>query len=134
MNENSIIAIIDAIAAQFGIMIDWTAQNVAPYLQDLMSRVISYEIGISIFWMIFMPVLATGLVIVTMFLWKKCKSDPLDYLEDSVWLGPSITATIVAGAAIIVSLVAIPCNIIHIIECVNIPEKVFIDFIGTYMG
>ena len=37
---NNYIAVLDEISRKFGLAIDWTQQNVQPYLQELMSNVI----------------------------------------------------------------------------------------------
>lgn len=50
--SNQIIAVLDAVCEKFGIVIDWTANNVMPYLQDLCHRVTTYEIVTSVAWII----------------------------------------------------------------------------------
>ena len=46
--SNQIIAVLDAICEKFGIVIDWTASNIMPYLQDLCKRIVSYKIATSV--------------------------------------------------------------------------------------
>lgn len=46
--SNQIIAVLDAICEKFGIVIDWTASNIMPYLQDLCKRIVTYEIATSV--------------------------------------------------------------------------------------
>ena len=43
MSEN-IIKVLDELGKRFGIAIDWSSENVTPYLQSLMSRFITNEI------------------------------------------------------------------------------------------
>ena len=45
--SSQFIEVLDALCAKFGIVIDWTSQNVMPYLTDLATRLISYEIWTS---------------------------------------------------------------------------------------
>ena len=40
------------LAKQFGLALDWSNNNVIPYLQDLAQRVITYEFRSSIFWIV----------------------------------------------------------------------------------
>lgn len=47
--SEEIIKILDHLASKFGIAIDWTSANVAPYLKELTDRFISYEIMTSIY-------------------------------------------------------------------------------------
>ena len=50
--SDEIIKILDDLGQRFGIAIDWSAQNVMPYLKDLMSRFINYEMITSVVWMV----------------------------------------------------------------------------------
>ena len=45
---NEIIKIIDELAKRFGIAIDWTNQNVMPYLKELCGKFVSYELWTSV--------------------------------------------------------------------------------------
>lgn len=46
--SDEIIKILDDLGQRFGIAIDWSSQNVMPYLQDLVRRFTTYEIATSI--------------------------------------------------------------------------------------
>ena len=50
--SDEVIKVIDALAERFGIVIDWSSENVIPYLQQLCDKYITYEIITSIVWMI----------------------------------------------------------------------------------
>ena len=45
---NEIIKVIDELAKRFGIAIDWTNQNVLPYLEELCYKFVSYELWTSV--------------------------------------------------------------------------------------
>ena len=47
--SEEIIKILDHLASKFGIAIDWTSANVAPYLKELTDRFIAHEIATSIY-------------------------------------------------------------------------------------
>lgn len=49
--SDEVIKVIDALAERFGIVIDWSSENVIPYLQQLCDKYITYEIITSIVWM-----------------------------------------------------------------------------------
>ena len=55
--SNQIIAVLDAICEKFGIVIDWTASNIMPDLQDLCKRIVTYEIATSVAWIILQVVI-----------------------------------------------------------------------------
>ena len=133
MNENTT-AIIDAIAEKFGVVIDWTSQNILPYLEDLMHRIVSFEIGISTFWMIFCLIVAVGLVFLGYHMYQRCKKDSPYDEEDSMLFPPAIFTWILAGVAVVATIVIIPVGVIRILECINIPEKIFLEYIGAFGG
>lgn len=46
--SNEIITVLDDLCRRFGVVVDWSQENVMPYLDDLFARFISYEIATSI--------------------------------------------------------------------------------------
>lgn len=44
MNAEEIIKVINELCNKFGVAVDWTSQNVMPYLQELMGRIVTYHI------------------------------------------------------------------------------------------
>ena len=42
--SNEIIKVLDDLAARFGVAIDWTAENIMPYLTEIFKRHTTYEI------------------------------------------------------------------------------------------
>ena len=42
--SNELITVLDYLAQKLGIAVDWTSDNVMPYLKDLCDRFIEYEI------------------------------------------------------------------------------------------
>lgn len=46
--RDEIIKVLDDLSERLGIDVDWTSQNVLPYLQELCDKYISYEIWTSI--------------------------------------------------------------------------------------
>ena len=112
------IEVLDALCAKFGIVIDWTSQNVMPYLTDLAARIITYEIWTSAAWIVIVA-------IVFLIAWKMtknlCKGDRF---EDEWFSGWSIR--IITG---IVFFTVIGFEVFDIIEAVALPEKTLYDFI-----
>lgn len=50
--SDEIIKVLDDLSERLGIAIDWSSQNVMPYLQDLMDRYINLEITGSVIWIV----------------------------------------------------------------------------------
>lgn len=63
--SEEIIKVLDDLGNRFGIAIDWTSENVMPYLQDLFTRFINYKIGTTIMWIVIcVIVLITSVIII----------------------------------------------------------------------
>ena len=45
--SDQIIKVLDEVGKRFGLAIDWTQQNIVPYLQELSHKIINYEIWTS---------------------------------------------------------------------------------------
>lgn len=58
--SQEIIKVLDNLAQKFGVAIDWTNQNILPYLQDLMGRYISLQNAYAIIWMIISIIIIIG--------------------------------------------------------------------------
>lgn len=123
--SDEIIKILDDLGQRFGIAIDWSAQNVMPYLKDLMSRFINYEMITSVVWMVVFIICCTGMVIAIPRLIKyereRNESDCI------VW--PTIVVVIFM-VMIIFCLIGIGCQINDLIICNTIPEKRIIDYVN----
>lgn len=116
--SDDIIKILDDLGQRFGIAIDWSSENMLPYLQDLMSRYIKYETMTSIMWMVIGVI---GLLLGIIFIYKGFKSDDSDD----------------AGLAFIFIFVAIACIVIiifqisDIITVNTIPEKMIYEYLSN---
>ena len=119
--SDEIIKILDDLGRRFGIAIDWSSENVLPYLKDLMSRFVKYETATSILWMLL------GVIILSVclaFAIRMFKSDDFD--TQCLAVLPCMIALI--GVAIIV------CQAIDIITVNTIPEKTIIEYINSLMS
>lgn len=45
---DEVVKILNALCDKFGIAMDWSSQNIVPYIQLISKRCINYEIGTSI--------------------------------------------------------------------------------------
>ena len=123
---------IEALAEKFGIVIDWSNQNVVPYLNDLMHRIVSFEIVTSILFIIF------GIMfIVSVKLWRKAIRFTTEQLEEhgrfSDW-GFGVGASWVGACGSVgIGIIMIMYQIWDLIRCVMLPEAVLISHITSYM-
>jgi uncharacterized Tic20 family protein len=125
MFGEEVIKILDALCEKFGIAIDWTSKTVAPYLQDLGSRIINFEIGTSIFWIVLPIILTIATWIIARIIDKKVV-DCCDF-EDYLFIyGLPVILTIT-------SIIVIGCQIYDIIMCGTIPEAIIIRYAQNLM-
>lgn len=52
MVSDEFIKVLDELAKKLGVTIDWSQKNIMPYIQDLYSRYIQYEISTTMFWLV----------------------------------------------------------------------------------
>ena len=50
--SQQVIKVLDAVCDKFGIAIDWTSNNVIPYIQQLGNKIIIYDICNNIIWLV----------------------------------------------------------------------------------
>ena len=117
--SSEIIEVLDYLGEKFGIAIDWTSNNVLPYLQTLIDKFIKWEISTSIVWIV-IAVFVIAMIIALMNL-KGVREANEDYCDGMLW--------VLAGILIIVSFIVICIQIFDIIECNVFPEKALYDFI-----
>lgn len=109
--SDEIIKLLEYLCEKIGVTIDWTSDNVLPYLQQLCEHYIKWEVGTSIGWIV-MAILTViaGLVFVKFTDW--------DGIETFIfWL-------IVATAIVIIGV-----QVFDIIKCYTFPEKAIYDYI-----
>lgn len=110
--SKEIIEILDYIGHKFGIAIDWSSDNVLPYVRQLCEKYISFEIATSIALLIVGVILAIiGLLFI--------KAD---------WDGLQLIFVVVLC---MVGLAMIVQQVYDIIACNTFPELKIIEFIKT---
>lgn len=130
--SEEIIKVLDNLAQKFGIAIDWTSQNIMPYLEDLASRYIAYNNLIAIVQIAISVILIiTGIVcIINLIKWKNGKNYNENYLSDDPLLcGLGITG---ASILIILGIGLIIGNTMGIIQNVCMPEITILDYIKIF--
>ena len=121
--SSQFIEVLDALCDKIGIAIDWTSQNVMPYVTDLAARIIAYEIWTSAAWIVIAA-------IVFLIAWKMtknmCKAGRLDYEWVLGWV-----VRIFIG---VFCFILIVFQVFDIIEALALPEKTLYYFVMGLMG
>lgn len=123
--SEEIIKVLDNLAQKFGIAIDWTSQNIMPYLQDLMSRYIQYKNSISTIWIVIATILIITSIICIIKLIKWTKKDK--YYDDEAF-GAGMFLSILI---LVIALAILGRNIMDIMQNTYIPEMVILNELKT---
>lgn len=119
--SDQIIQVLDALCEKFGLMIDWTSENVIPYITTLMDKLIQWEIWSSVAWI---AMCAIAIVVIIVVLTRPSVKELIsDFDIECAFL---IAFAIVFGGA---SVAAIICNIMDIIKCVTFPEMYVFEYV-----
>ena len=134
--SDKIIKVLDTLGDKFGIMIDWTQQNVQPYIQDLCQRVSQYKLSTSIvelvIWAVVFVVGVCGIIFAIKMLYNSCHHQKMynQKMED-ITFSLGILGLVVMPILVIVSLIVLVQVINDVYMCVYIPEKVLLDMISS---
>lgn len=125
--SEEIINVLDYLCKKFGIVVDWTSANVIPYIQDLCTRYIQYEVLTSIAWMIAIPAITLIISIPLIITHKKAKRLEWNAYEfvTNVAIFLWVAFAIMAFASIIVICV----QAFEIIQCYTLPEKTILEYL-----
>lgn len=127
--SEEIIKVIDELGKRFGIVIDWSSQNIIPYLQELLKRFICYRNITACVWIIVSIAMTISGFVMIKFLnkWRKSEnydSDYYGYDELLALLGYIFSICMIAlGIGLIIG------NILGIVENICMPEMVVYEYI-----
>ena len=125
--SNEIINVLNYLCGKFGIAIDWTADNVMPYLEDLCGRYIEYEVYTSIVWC----VVLAAIVIVTGLIWLI--GSIVNRVSRSRSDIPEIFS-VLFFVFLAIGFITWACQAFDIIECYTIPEKTILEYLKHLMN
>ena len=121
--SDQIIQVLNVLCAKFGIVIDWTSENVIPYMETLCAKLISWEIWSSVAWIGIMTVLSIIAIIIA----ARCHIFSSEFVE-----GLDVGAVFIYCGLItlwIGTIICIGVQIFDIIKCVTFPELAVFDYI-----
>ena len=121
--SSEIIEVLDYLGEKFGIAIDWTSNNVLPYLQTLVDKFIKWEISTSILWI----AIAVFIIVMTITLINLKGFREIN--EETYGMLGVLASLLILGFFVVICV-----QIFDIIECNVFPEKVLYDFIKTMLN
>lgn len=117
--SEEIIKVLDNLAEKFGIAVDWTSQNVLPYLQELCDKYVNYEIWTSVVYV----VICLLVVILMVYCIKK-----LIDIDDTGFFTCFLGIIILVSASIAIS------QVIDIVTALTFPEKLIYEYISSHIS
>lgn len=120
MISDEIIKVLDNLCEKIGFTIDWTNENIIPYLNQLLERYIKYEFMISLYWMI----IGIALLVFAVILFVRSK-DRLSIEDWPEWGAREFVIRIAAIIGIIMALV----NVYNAITVSIFPEKLLYEYL-----
>ena len=131
--SSQFIEIFDHLCQKFGIAIDWTAQNVVPYITALCGRFIKYIIvkdiiliiafigAFYLFWHFTKPCCSKENKWDPDF--QYCKSMNTSYVLG--WIGRGVGAAFTIGMSV--------TSLLTIVQCIYLPELMIMDYLSTFL-
>lgn len=125
--SDQIIKVLDDICRRFGIAIDWTNENIIPYLTMLCAKLVTFEIWTSVAWLVISVI--ASIVIITII--KKNRESLIETIcNDTV--GPLFFfALLIPSIACIAGIIS---QTMQIIKCVTFPELFIFEYIKNMVS
>lgn len=115
--SDEVIKILEYLGEKIGVTIDWTSNNVFPYIEQLCEKYVLWEVSTSFAWIVIMVCVSILTLIFTTIIKKV-----------SDWGGFNWFIFVVVLA---ISIFVIGYQVFDIIECKTFPEKAIYDYIGN---
>lgn len=127
--SEEIIKVLDELGKRFGIVIDWSNQNIMPYLQELLKRFICYQNITACVWIIISIAMTICGVIMLKFLnkWRKSDGYNSDFYDDDELL--AVLGYIFSIFIIALGISLIIGNTLGIAKNICMPEIVVYEYI-----
>ena len=119
--SSEITNILNDLGNRLGIAIDWTSQNVTPYIQDLISRIAKLEMCNSIIALICGIICVIATILCIRFTVKHYEDDVDEFIGISI-----VTICIICG---VLMLILIPIGIDGLTKSIYLPEFTAIEYI-----
>ena len=129
--SKEIINVLDYLCKKFGIVIDWTSKNVVPYIEDLCSRYIQYEIYTSIYWITIAIVALILFAIPVGILHKKASKIKWTFKSYEDLCMSAVILWVLFAFIALISVSIILTQVFDIVECYTLPEKVILEYLES---
>ncbi len=129
--SNQIIEVLEYLSTKMGIVVDWTTENIMPYLKDLTERMISYQIVNKSIQIGFSALLMIGLTVTIVLLLKKAIKE----CRYSTGWDIAIPFIAVFGpCGVIGAIVWLGCALADLLKWTYLPEFQMVEYITNLIG
>ena len=122
--SEQIIEVLEYLCKKIGVTIDFTNENVLPYLSTLCEKYIHWEIASSIMWIVLSLIGISCIIVAWRFAYKNYKKT-----DDDMWL---VVVSFFGGIFSLLLIALICGRIYEIIQCLTFPEMAICEYI-TYL-
>lgn len=119
--SDQIIQVLDDLCRRFGIVIDWSKETIAPYLEELATKFITFEVKTSWFW-IFSSAIVTVIAWVLFIIFNHTDPDDAGVIIGVVAFCVTVAFIIITGS-----------QVYDIITCETLPEKILLREIKSLL-
>ena len=131
--SDEVIKLLDDLGRRFGIAIDWSSENVLPYIRDLMSRYVNYETMTSVVWIVVALIAIIGCSIgihaINKYANEVLENYPYSEWDVGKWL--MIWIFIITIGCFIICII---CQVLDIVTCYTIPEKIIFEYLNSLLS
>lgn len=137
--SKEVIEIFDYIGEKLGIAIDWTQENIIPYLTDLLERYVTFNIVIHAIGLFLGIAGAVGALVMLTHIYFRANREEsifweLDSYKEEYLSSGGMVATIISAFIGLISLVALIYNPVELLEWIFIPEFQIIEDLTYYIS
>lgn len=135
--SEQIIQVIDVLFEKFGIIVDWTSENVIPYVEALCRKLIVYEISTSVAWMIIMMLVSIGSIVAAKKFYPTFKKGWDENANSYCDMGWQVASILAIFGLVIINFATICVwgqQIMDIIKCVTFPEMYIFEYISSLIN
>ena len=132
--SDEIIKVIDELGKRFGIVIDWSNENVLPYLQELAHRFIIYRTAMGIMAIVISVILIIifGIGMKKLLEWRKSEKFSENTWDDDLFIFFLAMIGCIIGICIAAGIII--GNTAGIIQNLTIPELTILNYIKPMIG
>jgi hypothetical protein len=123
LGNNELVELLKELANQMGIAVDWTSENIRPYIVDIIGRLAKYEIFTSVIWILFFVIVIFIASMLLRMSYKEFKNEENYYWDEEVFGGTAV----LLGIVILGFSVGIICQCYDIGKAIYMPEVLLIE-------